>query len=275
MAMELKTSWVEADSLNDKSQYILQNASVPVFTPKKQSDGTTYWQQTGVQTKELALVGMHVVGSVKGHPEMIWATIEHKNNAPDNAYPYLDKNGNSKTHSAAYGGSGSSNWLFSDGSATNQNSQTAQVCTTHTNDICPVGSAKSITSTNVTRTNPWGVKSTATDSAKIASQLLSTNTNIFGALLSFNQSASSAINDPRVNYYIAGANWGKNGKIPTGFISTGQGSPYLANSTMETFEQHQGCFGCHSATLSSDQQVNKFSTSHIYKHINKVIKLQD
>ena len=28
-------------------------------------------------TQDLALVGMHVVGSVKDHPEMVWATFAH------------------------------------------------------------------------------------------------------------------------------------------------------------------------------------------------------
>lgn len=35
------------------------------------------------QEVTLALVGLHIGGVVEGHPEMIWATFEHKNNAPN------------------------------------------------------------------------------------------------------------------------------------------------------------------------------------------------
>jgi hypothetical protein len=40
----------------------------------------------GQKTVNLAMVGMHVVGSTKGHPEMIWATFEHIGNAPNDDY---------------------------------------------------------------------------------------------------------------------------------------------------------------------------------------------
>ncbi|MFT7008770.1 MAG: hypothetical protein ACJAXJ_003312 [Colwellia sp.] len=69
------------------------------------------------------------------------------------------------------------------------------------------------------------------------------NTSIFNALKSFNHTAGTsgnAINDPRENYYVSGATWGDNGVIPTSFQSNTEGSPYLANSTMETFVQIQG-----------------------------------
>ena len=45
------------------------------------------------KTVLMALVGMHVVGSTAGHPEMIWATFEHKNNAPNSSYTYLSTSG--------------------------------------------------------------------------------------------------------------------------------------------------------------------------------------
>jgi len=51
---------------------------------------------------------MHVVGTVKGHPEMVWATFEHVNNAPNEAYPYTNnKNKNVMCRRARPG-----NWLF-------------------------------------------------------------------------------------------------------------------------------------------------------------------
>jgi hypothetical protein len=136
--------------------------------------------------------------------------------------------------------------------------------------------ASNITSTNVARVNPWGVKESIAGSAEVVSELLSMNTSIFNALKSFNHTAGTSgnvINDPRENHYVSGATWGDNGVIPTYFQSNTEGSPYLANSTMETFVQDTGCFGCHSAVLfKTNKKINDLSTSHIFTTIKSVLK---
>jgi hypothetical protein len=222
---------------------------------------------------------MHVVGSVKGHPEMIWATIEHIDNAPDSKYKYQNTTGVNATQKAAYSTSTSgsnSNWLFSDGTKSNPNVKKASLCTQNNGDICPPPEASNITSTNVARVNPWGVKESIAGSAEVVSELLSMNTSIFNALKSFNHTAGTSgnvINDPRENHYVSGATWGDNGVIPTSFQSNTEGSPYLANSTMETFVQDTGCFGCHSAVLfKTNKKINDLSTSHIFTTIKSVLK---
>jgi len=68
-ALEVKISWVNAQTI-----------------PK--SERKSYYQKlayitTIKDTATMALLGMHVVGVVKNHPEFIWATFEHDNMAPD------------------------------------------------------------------------------------------------------------------------------------------------------------------------------------------------
>ena len=107
LTMELKTSWVDLATipLDIQKEYITVRANVPTYD--RSSDKK--WTPTGKsQIKTLALLGMHVVGSVKGHPEMIWATFEHRHNSPNLTYNYVDENGKTKTVVADTG----NHWLL-------------------------------------------------------------------------------------------------------------------------------------------------------------------
>ncbi|OEK08905.1 hypothetical protein A8C32_00135 [Flavivirga aquatica] len=63
-ALEVKTSWINANALTDSSSYYITDGEI-----------------NGVKAK-VALLGMHVVGIVENHPEFIWATFEHQTLAP-------------------------------------------------------------------------------------------------------------------------------------------------------------------------------------------------
>ncbi|HEY6322676.1 MAG TPA: hypothetical protein VJA16_14060, partial [Thermoanaerobaculia bacterium] len=78
LAIEIKTSWVEAAGLSNPSSYITMTATIPTYTKS-----SSQWTPTGQKSALLALVGFHINGSTKGHPEMIWATFEHLGNAPN------------------------------------------------------------------------------------------------------------------------------------------------------------------------------------------------
>lgn len=69
-AFELKAAWVLTSSLEENQ--------------KKQFYRTT--AKLKGQPVEVALVGMHIVGRVINHPELIWATFEHKGAAPTYAW---------------------------------------------------------------------------------------------------------------------------------------------------------------------------------------------
>lgn len=70
-ALEVKASWIniEAIPVQERASYFTTKAAV---IDKKNN----YTEKT------VALLGMHVVGVVKNHPEFIWATFEHKDMAP-------------------------------------------------------------------------------------------------------------------------------------------------------------------------------------------------
>ncbi len=105
LAVEIKTSWIEASSLTNPSSYITIQATVPTYD----TSNPALWTPTGTKTTTLAMVGMHVVGSTAGHPEMIWATFEHLGNTPDAAFSYINSN-NVLTNVAQ---STAGTWLFS------------------------------------------------------------------------------------------------------------------------------------------------------------------
>lgn len=70
-SLELKVSWISTDAIPKEkiADYFVTKAA---FKNK----------QGQYVAKSVALLGMHVVGVVKNHPEFIWATFEHKEMAP-------------------------------------------------------------------------------------------------------------------------------------------------------------------------------------------------
>ncbi|WP_462153174.1 hypothetical protein [Pseudoalteromonas xiamenensis] len=79
-ALELKASWkvVAPGEKTDGLFTMKKDIAKFVNTPS----GIKI-DPTKVETQTLALVGFHIGGIVANHPEMIWATFEFNNNAPD------------------------------------------------------------------------------------------------------------------------------------------------------------------------------------------------
>ncbi|MER9243470.1 hypothetical protein [Mesorhizobium sp. M0633] len=252
LAIELKTSWVDASSVADASKYITMDATVPTFDmsdPKK-------WKPNGQKTVSLAMVGMHVVGSAKGHPEMIWATFEHVDDVPTGAYTYLDTAGNTKTVAQPSSGT----WLFSaDNPAGVFNALKARF---DSGDIIPGDDPSGIAPSNTIRWKTWGAVSGVSPNPIDGSDTAS-NTEI----IAINNSVRSqlAAGDVRANYVFVGATWTIGGASPT--ASNQVGTSMLANSTMETYQQGtqagdkgSNCFLCH--------RSNQTGVSHVYKVLN-------
>lgn len=252
LAIELKSSWIEADSLPDPSQYITISATIPTYN----KSNPKHWVATGHTTKKLALLGMHVVGSAKGHPEMIWATFEHFGNSPNSTYKFNATTG-INPHNVSQNTIGS--WLFCpSGASTNFNTP---IQGANGDDIVAFGS-NNIGPTNTIRFKPWGASLDKTPNPLVTSaaasntQIISMNNSVRGQLIG---------NDVRKNYFFMGATWTIGGASPTGASPTGNevGTSQLANSTMETFQINTGnfdttnnCFFCHHA--------NTVSVSHVY-----------
>lgn len=286
LAMELKTSWVELSDGMNAADYITVTMPIPVFT--ELSDSYRQWNGSDYTNATLALAGFHVVGSAKGHPEMIWSTFEHINNAPNNDFVYHGATDIVANTSFKDGQSISTDWQFYgyDADATNRTTfnptwapSTATMKQVNVERMTRVTfGAKSPTELIVAQPNetiarsstvhafPWGNHPTDLENNTL---IVSLNQNILGQL---------ADGDVRKNYALVGTIWTDGGKLPgeqvfkkvgnaTQRLTYERGSLFLANSTMETYTQtdlgNQNCFDCH-AGLGKEPYDPFGDISHIY-----------
>ena len=186
MNMEIKTAWVEVSSLEHPERYITQKGSIPIYT---KVEGKNEMIHSWTANADLALVGMHVVGSVKGHPEMVWATFEHVDNAPNATYYYTNKKGKVKSQTDT-STNANKKWLISEGTSVSTvteygvsyedpTSSVQYIKPSSTSQTAPVN-----TPSNVNRINPWGsIQGKA--SAKSNSAVISTNISALSQLQNF------------------------------------------------------------------------------------------
>jgi hypothetical protein len=250
LVVELKASWVESSTLTDPQNYITMDGMIPTYDKTDPNN----WVLTGTQKANLALVGIHVVGSVANHPEMIWATFEHKANTPNGDYSYFNTGGNLINVPMNTSG----NWLFcADGAAGNFNQEHMHFSGTNIQSIAPF----SISPSNTLRWKAWGNASDTYPSqddpspgnpAYSNTRIISINNNVHSLL---------ADGDIRTNYNFIGATWTVDGSI--GNEGNGQGTSRLCNSTMETYQLGSNtlfatggtCFSCHSAFGNASSHI--------------------
>ena len=79
-SLEFKSSWRIVASGEDTSKYFTTKALVPTLV---EQNNQVVVDPNITREETVALVGLHVVGVAKGHPEFIWATFEHVENSPD------------------------------------------------------------------------------------------------------------------------------------------------------------------------------------------------
>ena len=260
LAIEIKTSWILADSLHgDANKYITMDALVPTYI--KNSD--TSWIPFQHQKVRLALVGIHIVGSAAGHPEMIWATFEHNGNTPDSAYRYEDSQYQIQTVPTDNTGP----WLFS--SAAGAPFNQTHIKASSTGDTLTAAPPYTISASNTLRDFPFGV-----DFGRKPNQQDSTDAQSNSELIGINNSVFNKIpgKDVRKNYHLIGATWTSGGVAPNGYVyvypdtvepGVAIGTSVLANSTMETYFQatNYSCLTCHSGpgTLQPDKLSHIFT----------------
>ena len=73
-AVELKSAWKIIDDPDHWKNYFTTEAVVPVF---KNQNGKIVPDGTKTRPVQVALIALHVVGVIEGHPEFIWSTFEH------------------------------------------------------------------------------------------------------------------------------------------------------------------------------------------------------
>jgi hypothetical protein len=295
LAIELKTSWIDATSVPNPTSYITMSATVPTY----KIISSSLWMLSGTQQKTLAMLGAHVVGSVPGHPEMIWATFEHFGTTPNAAYAYNAPSGaTGSTPASGATGSLTTGWLFAGTGATGPFNQahmqyisgfTGVPGSTNANVIQGTFSTaatgataprNSITASNTLEWRPFGSASNQTPNPLVPTPAAS-NTEV----LSINNSVLTQMpaGDVRDNYYMRGATWtigGANPNFPFGQPNANEvGTSMLTNSTMETYQQGTSalfganfsnglnCLDCHQNSGNTPPPWATTQVSHIFSGI--------
>jgi hypothetical protein len=226
LTVEVKAAWVEADGL-DETKYITMMAKIPTF-----NESSTKWTFNGdFKDAKLALVGLHIAGSVAGNPNLVWTTFEHIDNAPLDTYSY--KNAQGAPVSVPPNSMGA--WLFSTLGCVFPNMPRMKVVN---GDITTLDQHDVIGPIETCRKNGWGTSLADNDLVDNNTEVIAMNNRVRELL---------PRDDVRRNYVMVGATWGP-----------GFGNTILANSTMETFEQDRGCNGCHLGALDGNRLSHLF-----------------
>jgi len=256
LAIETKSSWVEASTVPNPEDYVQIRAVVPTFD----RSNPNRWVQNGEQSVALVMVGLHVVGSTAGHGEMVWASFEHFGNAPNVAYSYNNASG-----TVTVGQDTTGTWLFTpNGSQGPFNPQNATWNPATANPPNPPYiSGSPVAPSPVLRLAPWGSMLGAV-SAAMNTEIIAVNNSRIGQL---------APGDVRRNYFQLGAVWTDGGVPPAPQSDPANlvGTTQLANGTMETFVQGPtatvgtSCFSCHQSATALPASV---AVSHVYGVLN-------
>ncbi len=251
-AVELKTSWMVLDDAAVASglYYV-----VP---------GLIQYKNSPCRQVSLGLTGMHIVAKTPDFPAMLWATFEHRNNAPDCS---------NTSASPPLGGA----WNFYNPQCTNcklnayEVGKPAQVCRMH-----PQGDS-------ATGVFPGGENCSVNPNQfacqEKTQQMLAESTAAINAINSSVQSLIQAnptlINKVWANYELVGNVW-TTGKTMPPYLQAQAGSLSAANTSMETFVQNgvaavsnpYNCLSCHNMSGPSDSQnLPPVGLSHLFDEV--------
>lgn len=213
----------------------------------------------------LGMVGLHVVSKTPDHPELVWATFEHRSNAPD------------CTDLASSPPVGDA-WTFFD----------AKTC-----ESCETNQYRPPDPTQVCRMHPWGdptvgIAPNGNDcdadpkqpmcKPEVSASLADNTKNMVElnrAVATLIEANPTAIASVWANYELVGNLWTRDGALPPA-STVQEGSLAAANTVMETYVQNgeagvtnpNNCFSCHnldSATFGV--QLPPAGISHIFHEL--------
>lgn len=255
-AMELKVSWMIVEDGDDVSDMFTTTTQVAKLINK---NGKIAVDTSQTEDVTVALVGFHIAGVVEGHPEMIWATFEHKRNAPNvpSGLP-LDQPVSDQDFTFYDRGT-----VLADCNV-NYSASDQLVLDEATQTLSPV--------TQVCRQYEYG-------NQQGVNQKNDKN------IADLNASVNSLLDPSDIwwNYQEVGAIWFKKGEaLKPGLTLANDtllaGSLSLSNSTIETFTQvastENNCFRCHNTMQELPPQLNlaplpasNLNISHAFQNI--------
>ncbi len=259
-SLTLKAAWKVVAPGQDVSSFYTREAEIELLTTRNGKivpSGQT-------EPVKVALVGFHIGGTVAHHPEMIWATFEHLQNAPDLPKPMNEMAPNDVVSNT--------DWTFykaatpfkdcninAAGAGALKLDEAAQT-------LSPI--------TEVCRLIPFGGGSA----------------NNVANIKSLNDSVHSQLKDVWKNYFEVGAIWFvvNDGLKPNCTFQPGSlecrgdpekpaliGSTQLSNTTVETFTQSQStqnnCFACHNTVQVTSRNTIAPSLPGLNVNISHVL----
>ncbi len=266
-AMNLKLAWMENPAAgHDAGTYYSEEFLV--YTP---ADMTSNNQATCTLTTHY-LVGMHIARKTQAQQAWIWSTFEHANNAPNctdlvpAAHSHEQNTSCPALTANAYNFTPSTNTCTAagDGACASCNSGPASNCSSSTGycvDAPPAAAGGY--STLCRQVDSYDTSTNTTCQAQeagtvwanydlISTQWFSDGDNSFPSNCDANQ--SSKVYD--------GSNVSKTLIRPQVTIQNNEQAPYLANTSMESYER-SNCMGCHSKAVQSGTEDGP-STDFVY-----------
>ncbi len=251
-AVELKTSWMVLDEAGVSSglYYV-----VP---------GVIQYKGGPCRQVNLGLTGMHIVSKTPKFPALIWATFEHRNNAPDCS---------NTSASPPLGGA----WNFYNPSCTQcvtntyQAGKPAQVCRMHPEGDSAVGTFPAGDDCEANPNQFACQDKTKQMLAQSSAAMRSINASVQALI----QANPTRINKVWANYELVGNVWTVNGTLPP-YLQAQQGSLSAANTSMETFVQNgvaavsnpYNCLSCHNMQGSTNlQNLPPVGLSHLFHNV--------
>lgn len=269
-SVELKSAWAIID--HDDPNFITTEALVPILMKDSVTGGVVL---DGSKTRKVtvALLALHVVGVIDGHPEFIWATFEHTNtkkNADGHRIRDLAPSAVSELKV------GDTTQKIIDLGVPYRLYKTIQ------NPTLPIPKGSRLTNVTVDinqklspvadvyRVYPASkVLADVSDNGKEDGSILSLNKNVQST---FEKLAQSGQRDRRSNYSLVGAIWLNNPSIDfkpdqgldnpsSGF----GGESGLSSMAMESFTQagQPNCFSCHDTFHFSGIGADRLNVSHV------------
>jgi hypothetical protein len=229
-AAEVKVSYRVLTATTPNANTYITVPGVEVYNPQVKDPKTGKYGV--VQKVNLGLVGYHLVFSTLHHPELIWATFEHADNAPDG--PCVGPT----RPPAPFAG-----WAF--------NNQASTSCANTNNWPSPPPQAP-YPITQTFRNWAHGSQPTTADGKENTQTLDALNKSILGILPQ---------NSILKYYTLVGGIWTTGGALPA-TAANEVGGLYLSNATLETFTQTpnpnpkmvmENCFSCHNIRPSATQ----------------------
>ena len=278
-AAVFKATWLRLDpGQKPPAGAFTTQAEVPVLTVYRTKTTLTVAATKQTTTATVALVGLHVVGYTVNHPEFLWGTFEHKDNAPafaDNTFDPSSTASDPKTYTFYAGGTPWNHVNYNQGNQAapflSKFDVASQKFTTVTVPNNDAGGSYSGTSPSASR----GVNVVLADRTGSETNSPSGPANV----AALNQSAQALLAGEKSpqslfgSYKLVGTVWMKPNSYNLQANNTDAfGSVNLANTTAETFFQVPriepsnavptsagntmlNCFLCHNATSYNFQST--------------------